>query len=97
MRSPTRVVVTEDNALWLAAAAGYDRIAKFDLDGKLQTYWGVTGDAPGAMDNPHSFALDANGNLFIADAWNNRLQKLIPKKGADKARLIAKEFRFKEP
>lgn len=96
VRSPTRLVVTEDKSLWLAAAAGYNRIAKFDLNGKLLTYWGTTGDAPGAMDNPHAFALDQNGALYIADAWNNRLQKFVPKPGADKARLIAKEFRFKK-
>jgi hypothetical protein len=49
------------------------------------------------MDNPHSFDVDENGNLFIADAWNNRLQKLVPSENADKARLIAQEFRFKSP
>jgi len=94
--NPTRVVITEDQALWMTDAS-YMRIAKFDLNGTLQTYWGVTGDAPGAMDNPHSFDVDENGNLFIADAWNNRLQKLVPSENADKARLIAQEFRFKSP
>jgi DNA-binding beta-propeller fold protein YncE len=95
IRSATRVVVTQDNALWLAAAAGYNRFAKFDLNGKLLTYWGMTGSAPGLMDNPHQFALDDAGNLYIADAWNNRLQKFVPKPGADKSRLMAQEFVFK--
>ena len=94
--SPTRVVITKDKALWMAEA-DYNRVAKFDLDGVLQTYWGVTGDAPGAIDNPHSFALDQSGNLYIADAWNNRVQKFVPKKNADTARLVAQEFKFKIP
>jgi peptidylamidoglycolate lyase len=94
--SPTRVVITEDQALWMAEA-DYNRMAKFNLNGELQTYWGVSGDAPGALDNPHSFALDHDGNMYIADAWNNRLQKFVPSESADKTRLMAQEFRFKGP
>ena len=89
--SPTRLVITEDQMLWMSDA-DYNRVAKFDLNGTLQTYWGVTGDAPGAFDNLHNFDVDENGNLFIADAWNNRVQKFTPKKNTDKARLIAPEF-----
>ncbi|HCX13934.1 MAG TPA: hypothetical protein DGZ24_01300 [Rhodospirillaceae bacterium] len=93
--SPTRVVVAEDDTVWIADAE-YNRIANFDLQGKLQTYWGVSGDTPGAMDNPHSFAIDDFGNLFVADAWNNRLQKFKPSANADKTRLIAPAFIFKK-
>ncbi len=91
--SPTRVLVTDDNSV-VFATGDYDRIAKFNLNGELKTYWGVTGDAPGAMDNPHDFTVDDEGNLYIADAWNNRLQKLVPKQGADPARLVSPKFRF---
>ena len=81
--------------MWIADAE-YNRIANFDLQGKLQTYWGVSGDTPGAMDNPHSFAIDDFGNLFVADAWNYRLQKFKPSANADKTRLIAPAFIFKK-
>ena len=94
VRSATRLVVTTDGALWLASAQGYDRFAKFDLNGHLQTYFGAPGSDPGQMDNPHQFQTDSKGNLFVADAWNNRLQKFTPKPNADKARLIAPEFTF---
>ena len=82
------------NAIYLASAAGYNRMAKFDLNGKLLTYWGMTGSAPGLFDNPHQFAVDDQGNLFIADAWNNRLQKFTPKPDADKSRLMTTEYVF---
>jgi sugar lactone lactonase YvrE len=72
--------------------ANYNRMAKFDLKGVLQTYWGVTGKEPGALDNLHNFDVDANGNLFIADAWNNRIQKFTPKEHADTARMVGPEF-----
>lgn len=94
IRSVTKLIVTTDNAIYLAAAAGYNRMAKFDLNGKLLTYWGMTGSAPGLFDNPHQFAVDSQGNLYIADAWNNRLQKFVPKPDADKSRLMQPEFVF---
>ena len=83
-------------AVWLASAVGYNRFAKYDLEGHLLTYFGVTGTEPGAMDNPHQHALDSKGNLFIADAWNNRVQKSLPKPGADKSRLMAPEYLVKK-
>lgn len=91
--SPTRLVITEDQYLWMTDA-DYNRIAKFDLNGKRLTYWGVSGDAPGAFDNLHNFDVDSNGNLFVADAWNNRIQKFVARADADPARLIGQEFRF---
>jgi hypothetical protein len=94
IRSVTKLIVTNDNAIYLASAAGYNRMAKFDLNGKLLTYWGMTGSAPGLFDNPHQFAVDDQGNLFIADAWNNRLQKFTPKPDADKSRLMTTEYVF---
>lgn len=95
--SAPRLVVTQDNAIWLTS---YDRrnsrFAKFDLNGKVLATWGATGTNPGQMDNPHQFAQDSKGNLFIADAWNNRVQKFTPKPGADKSKLMAQEFTFKK-
>ncbi len=92
--SPTRLVITEDQSLWMSDA-DYNRMAKFDLNGVLQTYWGVSGKEPGAFDNMHNFDVDEHGNLFIADAWNNRVQKFVPKANADSSRLIGQEFVLK--
>ncbi len=91
--SPTRLVITKDQTLWMMEA-NYNRVAHFDLNGKLLTYWGVTGSAPGAFDNAHNFDVDESGTLFVADAWNNRVQKFVPRKGADPARLIGQEYRL---
>ncbi|MGE4061901.1 MAG: peptidyl-alpha-hydroxyglycine alpha-amidating lyase family protein [Rhodospirillaceae bacterium] len=96
IRSVTKLIATTDNAIYLASAAGANRMAKFDLNGKLLTYWGITGSGPGSFDNPHQFAVDQQGNLYIADAWNNRLQKFTPKPDADKARLLTPEFSFQK-
>ncbi len=96
IRMPSRVVVTEDQSVWVSSAA-YSRIARFDTNGKLLTYWGTFGDAPGSADNLHAFAVDDAGNYYVADTWNNRVQKFSPRADADKSRLMAREFRFKTP
>lgn len=95
VRSVTRIVATDDGAIWVAAA-GYNRFAKFDLNGKLLYHWGLFGAEPGLMDNPHQYDVDRDGNLYVADANNNRVQKFTPKKGADKAHLVAQEVLLKK-
>lgn len=89
--SVTRLIITKDQMLWMSDA-NYNRIAKFDLNGKLQTYWGVTGRAPGEMDNLHNWDTDASGNLYVADGYNSRVQKLVPRANADPARLIGQQY-----
>lgn len=88
----SKLIVTTDNAVYLATGTGVNRMAKFDLNGKLLTYWGMTGTAPGLFDNAHQFAVDSQGSLYIADAWNNRVQKFVPKANADRSRLLTTEF-----
>ena len=93
--SPTRIRISKDQSFWMADAM-YNRFAKFNLNGELQTYWGVMGDAPGALDNPHDFDVDENGNMYQADAWNNRLQKFVPGEDVDSTRVIGQDFEFED-
>ena len=68
------------------------RFVKYDLKGKLLTYWGTAGAFPGAFNNNHSFSVDSDGNLYVADYANYRIQKFTPKPNADKTRLIGPRF-----
>jgi DNA-binding beta-propeller fold protein YncE len=91
VRSATRVVATEDGFVW-ASAAGYNRFAKYDLTGRLLYHWGVSGADPGLMDNPHQWCVDQAGNLYVADANNDRVQKFVPRAGADPSHLVRQEL-----
>lgn len=91
----TRVITTEDNKVWVAATR-YGRFAGYDLNGKLMYQWGTLGSEPGVTDNAHQFDVDNAGNVYVADANNNRVQKFVPRKGADKTRLIARELVLKK-
>ncbi|HEX3352863.1 MAG TPA: peptidyl-alpha-hydroxyglycine alpha-amidating lyase family protein [Terriglobales bacterium] len=50
------------------------RIAKVDRNGNWLKSWGEPGSAPGQFSTPHSIAVDARGNVYVADRGNRRIQ-----------------------
>jgi hypothetical protein len=50
------------------------RVAKVDKDGNWIKSWGEPGDKPGEFITPHSIAVDAKGNVYVADRGNRRIQ-----------------------
>ena len=50
------------------------RVAKVDKDGNWIKSWGEPGDGPGQFNVPHSIATDAQGNVYVADRGNRRIQ-----------------------
>ena len=50
------------------------RVAKVDKDGNWLKSWGEPGTKPGQFDTPHSIAVDEQGNVYVADRGNHRIQ-----------------------
>jgi DNA-binding beta-propeller fold protein YncE len=50
------------------------RVAKVDKDGNWLMSWGEPGDQPGQFNVPHSIAIDAQNNVYVADRGNRRVQ-----------------------
>ena len=50
------------------------RVAKVDKNGNWLKSWGERGNGPGQFNTPHSIAVDANGNVYVADRGNHRIQ-----------------------
>jgi hypothetical protein len=85
LRTPSDVVVADDGTLYIADA-GNDRIRRVSPGGVITTFagdgvQGFAGDnGPAAfaqLNDPAYLSLDAAGNLFIADAQNNRVRRVV--------------------
>ena len=50
------------------------RVAKFDKDGKFVKSWGKKGAGNGEFADVRSVAADAQGNVYVADGGNKRIQ-----------------------
>ncbi len=50
------------------------RVAKVDKDGNWMKSWGEPGNGPGQFNTPHSIAVDAQDNVYVADRGNRRIQ-----------------------
>jgi len=68
-------VAIRGSALYVAEYFN-DRIQIFDLDGTPRTTIGAPGSAPGRFDAPGGVAVAANGDLYVADFYNHRVQQL---------------------
>jgi DNA-binding beta-propeller fold protein YncE len=50
------------------------RVAKVNKNGDWLKSWGDRGNKPGEFNTPHNIAADAQGNIYVADRGNRRLQ-----------------------
>ena len=48
---------------------------EFTRDGGFVRQWGMSGSGDGEFHDPIGIAADANGNIYVADAGNSRVQK----------------------
>ena len=71
---PTDVAWDAAGNIYVADGFGNSRIAKFDKNGKFIKSWGSTGLAPGQFRTVHGIALDTQGNVYVADPGNRRIQ-----------------------
>ena len=68
--------VTWDPAGNIFISDGYinSRVAKYDKNGDWIKSFGRPGDMPGEFNGPHSIAADAQGNIYVGDRNNRRIQ-----------------------
>ena len=70
------VAVAENGDLLISDGEGANaRVVKFSKDGKYMMTWGTKGADPGQFETPHNIAIDPNGNIWVADRGNKRVQE----------------------
>ncbi len=91
---PYAHLITADQMLWVTDG-GTNRVLKYDLNGTYKYGWGQPGPYLGQFGGPHALTVDQAGNLYIAEVFSGRVQKFRPKKGADPAKIVGQEKRYK--
>jgi peptidylamidoglycolate lyase len=99
VRGVVSAMATGDQAMWVLTGTT-NRLLKYDLTGKLLTYWGTSNrsrSSPwavlGGWHAPHSFSVDPEGNLYVADYRNHDVKKYVPKLNTDRQRLVGQPLR----
>jgi DNA-binding beta-propeller fold protein YncE len=72
---PTDVGWDKAGNIYIADGIGNNnRIAKFDRNGRFIKHWGSTGNGQGQFAGIEALVLDAQDNVYVADAGNKRVQ-----------------------
>lgn len=71
---PTDVAWDSAGNIYVADGLGNARVAKFDKYGKFIKSWGQRGTGQGQFNKVHGIAIDAQNNVYVADAGNKRIQ-----------------------
>ncbi|MGB0099340.1 MAG: NHL repeat-containing protein [Nocardioides sp.] len=62
----------------IVADTGRDRVLIYSLTGAKLDEFGAYGDGDGQFASPRDVAVDDDGNIYVADAENNRIQAFDP-------------------
>ncbi len=92
IRDPWHVHVATDQSVWVVDGQT-NKMLKYDRSGRLLYSWGTFGQFPGGLWGVHQFSVDQEGNLYMAEAFNGRVEKFRPKRGADPKKVIPPEPR----
>jgi len=75
---PTEMLPHPNGDIYVTDGYRNCRVHRFTRSGQLVTSWGTPGSGEGQFHLPHSIAVDADGNLCVADRANKRIQIFTP-------------------
>ncbi len=92
--TPSDVQPLPDGRVLVSVYGGDDHLALLGADGALHGVIGSAGDGVGQFRRPQALALDAHGQVWVADACNHRLQRVDPETGEVTAVLAPPDMRY---
>lgn len=78
---PTDIVIATDGSFYVSDGYQNSRIAHFEATGRFLGEWGSRGGNGGQFRIPHGITIGVNGDIYVADRENRRLQ-VFTKSGA---------------
>ena len=83
------IQISTDQRYLFATDDTFNKVLQYDLaTGQLLSSWGTLGARPGNLWGPHDISVDTEGNLYVAEIYNGRVQKFRPRDGAPMERII---------
>src|SRR6478736_4854270 len=73
-RQPTDVTWNAQGDIFISDGYVNSRVAKYDKNGDWVKSFGEPGSGPGQLNTPHSIAVDAQGNVYVANRGNVRIE-----------------------
>lgn len=73
-RAPTDVAWDADDNIYVSDGYTNSRVAKFDKNGDWVKSWGERGGEPGQFSLLHAIGVDRQGDVYVADRSNRRIQ-----------------------
>lgn len=74
---PDSIAIDREDNIFLSDYNN-DCILKVDSEGDLITKWGSKGSGDGEFNGPCDIVVDLEGNVYVADTGNHRIQKFSP-------------------
>ena len=75
------LAVDKNDHVYIVDEASNPRVQIFDTNGHFITKVGTMGSGEGQLRKPEHVSIDSNGNLFVVDRGNARMQVFSPVKG----------------
>jgi DNA-binding beta-propeller fold protein YncE len=69
------VVLSQSNPPFIEFPPENPRVEQYDSNGNFITRWGSHGEEEGQFSYPNGLAADLSGNVYVADTYNQRIQK----------------------
>lgn len=84
LRSPRNLEIAPDGSIYLLDT-GNHRVIHLSSEGDILNTWGEYGSQetgegalPGTFNEPWGIAVSPEGEVYVADTWNHRIQKFSP-------------------
>jgi sugar lactone lactonase YvrE len=79
MQGPVGICLDAEGKVWVSAVNG--RVQQYSTTGQyLRGLTEEPGSKPGQFKAPHGVALDGEGNLYVVDGYNHRIQKFATRR-----------------